>query len=243
MEILTSIKEKFLSKISLIALFAVLLGLVSCATTDDALKKDVETLRQDMAELNRRLSNADVQIEELNNNLLIMQDRLEKVSSGGISTVPKEPLKVVKLVPKEETPPVIVLTPDGGQKKEQALYDEALAKFRQASYDEALSLFLKYREMYQTGDLTDNAIYWSGRVYMEKGEYQKAISTFRQVFDFPETNKGADALLQIALAYEKIGNQVYALDTWQQILYTFPGTEAAEAANRRLSEMKEIPQQ
>jgi len=226
------------------------LWLTACAAeNNDALKKDIEGLKQNVAELNRRLSNADVQIEELNNNLLIMQDRLEKAAGNSTPSVPGEQLKVVKLVPKEEQTPLIVLTPSRtsavkeGSKNGQVLYDEALAKFREAKYNEALSLFTRYRELYHTGDLTDNAIYWSGRVYMEMGEYQKAIGTFMQVFDFPDTNKGADALLQIALAYEKMGNQVYALDTWQQILYTFPGTEAAEVANRRLSEIKEIPQQ
>ncbi len=239
MDILASIEEKIQLKIAFMVAILVLLGISACAT-DEAMQRDVSNLKQQVTELNRRATDADVQIEELNNRLFILQDKIESGRTSHQGALPLEKLKVIKLVPKgnnDNNDKVVA------KSSEQAEYDRAFLAFKEGRLTDSLKMFKRFADVHQTSKLTDNAHYWIGRIYMEQKEYRAAVGSFMRVFDYPWTNKGADALLQIATAYEKIGNQLYAQDTWQQILDIYPVSEAAKIAAGKLSKIKIIPQQ
>lgn len=116
-----------------------------------------------------------------------------------------------------------------------ALYNKAKATLDQGQLPEARRLFEILYKQYPQHDLADNALYWIGESWYAEALWLKAAQTFLKVAkDYPRANKVPDALLKLAMCYDKLGDDKGAQDVLHQLTRQYPDTDAARKALDRL---------
>jgi TolA-binding protein len=86
--------------------------------------------------------------------------------------------------------------------------------------------------------LADNAQYWFAECYYATGQFEQAITEFKKVFAYPETEKDDDAQLKIAYAYFQMGDKPQALMELNKFLTEFPDSELTGQARRKILQIE-----
>lgn len=83
------------------------------------------------------------------------------------------------------------------------------------------------------GDWVDDAMYELGRTYMIQGDYKSCVNTLKKfVKAYPESERYSEALSNIALAYQNMGENGQALAYYKEIIRHAPqSSDAAGAAS------------
>lgn len=114
---------------------------------------------------------------------------------------------------------------------EQADYNAAYALISQRKYDEALSAFNRLIVEHPGGELSGNALYWLGELYLVKEEAERARAQFIQVLDlYPKHAKIPDTLFKLGVTYDRLGDSYRALEYLNQVRAEHPGHKAAVLA-------------
>ena len=114
------------------------------------------------------------------------------------------------------------------------LYEKAqgfLAKGR--DFDKAVELLQILVVRHPEHVLAPNAYYWLGRAYFVRGDFRKASFSFAEGLQkFPKSQKASANLLNLGIAFLKLGKKREACTTWGQLSVTYP--DAPEAIKRRV---------
>jgi tol-pal system protein YbgF len=157
---------------------------------------------------------------------------------------------VAHVVESDSEPPgqSVVLAPEGGssgaettpalseaeKKKMRAIaaaaaeYETALSAVRQKNYAKAEPGLRRFLARHADHPYSDNALYWLGECQFQRGDYAGARDSFANVeARYPSENKVPDALLKLALSYERLGQTDEAKKTFERLLAAHPDTAAA----------------
>jgi len=237
-------------KLIIPCLLSLLLLTNGCSTVKKETKGD--SLRMDLADVKNSLSEINWNVEELNNKLLLLQEKVEanKESVESITgTSPRasksdtiesssddktdksksaeqfnapKDLKVVKLK-----------KPDKAQKNNydsknaDELYSIGQDFFLSGNYEKARQVFSKIFTNHIKHSLADNALYWSGESYYAEQRYEQAIDLFKVVTEkYPTENKAPDAFLKIALSYIELDGDAESKITLNKLIKKYPDSEA-----------------
>lgn len=114
------------------------------------------------------------------------------------------------------------------------LYEKAqgfLAKGK--DFDKAVELLQILVVRHPKHVLAPNAHYWLGRAYFVQGDFRKASFSFAEGLQkFPKSQKASANLLNLGIAFLKLGKKREACTTWGQLSVTYPN--APEAIKRRV---------
>ncbi len=190
-------------------------SLLDLNTTIEQLRAEVarlrgtdEQLQRDVAELQRKQKDVQQGID----------DRLRRM----------EPQKVV-LDGKE-----FVADPE-----ETRLYGEAVGVLRRGDFPGAVDAFGAFQRRYPTSGYGQTATYWLANAYYGKRDYKEAIAAFRTlVSSAPQHPRAAEALLAIANCQIELKDPKAARRTLDELLKSYPGSEAAQAGRERLASLK-----
>ncbi|MBV6333019.1 tol-pal system protein YbgF, partial [Pseudomonas aeruginosa] len=84
-----------------------------------------------------------------------------------------------------------------------------------------------------------NAQYWLGEVNLAKGDLQGAGQAFARVSQsYPSSQKVPDSLYKLADVERRLGNNDKAKGILQQVISQYPGTSAAQLAQRDLKNLR-----
>lgn len=113
----------------------------------------------------------------------------------------------------------------------EQLYAAALASFRAGEHGQAVLEFTDFIARYPRHALAANAQFWIAEAFYIQHDYRQALEEFRKVVAMNgKGGKTPDALLKIGLALRALNETGQAREAWQQILQTYPGSEAARQA-------------
>lgn len=176
-----------------------------------ARQNDIDSLRQEIAELRGQLE------EQLNQ----LQTQEQNVDSRFKQFEPQE------------------VTVDGrkfrADQAEKQKFDGAMSQFRKSDFKAADQSFRDFIKAYPNSPYVQTALYWQGGAQYALGNYKTAISTLQSLVDrFPDTPRKADALLLLGNAQADADNSKAARQTFQRISREHPGTPAASSAKERL---------
>ncbi len=117
--------------------------------------------------------------------------------------------------------------------QEQAAYNDILNLIRQdKAYDQAIDRLYAFISEYPEGDLTVNAYYWLGEVYLVKPQLQQAKQAFSIVATrFADHRKAPDALYKLGVAQARMGDEQEARSTLQSVSGKYPNSNAAQLAS------------
>ncbi len=230
-------------------LLLLLLVISGCADTmgkNEALTQ----LQQDVEELKDRDTRIEARLDELNNKIFLLQDKIEatgkelkSLKSMAVPIKPPEELEVVKVRPEDKGG---VSRPASREKERphkpkispEKLYQKGYSAYLQGRLKDARDAFRRFVKEFPHHPLADNAQYWIGETYYTEKDFENALKEFAKVVDnFPQSNKAPDALLKVAFSFIEMGDRMGAKEALEKLIDTYPGTEATRAGKKRLSEL------
>ncbi|MBD3642019.1 MAG: tol-pal system protein YbgF [Marinobacter sp.] len=121
--------------------------------------------------------------------------------------------------------------------EERKAYNEIQDLIRnQKDYDQAITRLYEFIDQYPEGDLTVNAYYWLGEVYLVKPQLEQAKQAFTIVATrFPDHRKAPDAVYKLGVTLDRLGESDEARRRMQSVVDDYPNSSAAELARKFLS--------
>lgn len=97
-------------------------------------------------------------------------------------------------------------------------YNQAIALIRKDDYAGAEAAFTSFLEQNSEHSLAGNAQYWLGETHYVRGDYPSAASAFLNGYqNYPQSSKGADNLLKLAMTLGRMEQKEEACVTFQQL--------------------------
>lgn len=111
---------------------------------------------------------------------------------------------------------------------EQADFDRAKEAFDSGSFRSAADLFQTYTQTYTAGALTGEAHYLRGQSLAELGETEAAARAYLESFSgSPDGTRAPDALLQLGLELNELGQQPDACAMLDEVTGRYPDSGAS----------------
>lgn len=105
----------------------------------------------------------------------------------------------------------------------------------QKKYDQAITQIYEFLDTYPEGDLTVNAYYWLGEVYLVKPQLEQAKQAFSIVATrFADHRKAADSTYKLGVTLDKLGEKDEANRRMQTVVKNYPASSAAKLAQSYL---------
>ena len=122
--------------------------------------------------------------------------------------------------------------------KEKLYYDAAFDLIKAKDFDKASQAFGAFLRKYPNSQYSGNAQYWLGEVNLAKGDLQGAGQAFAKVSQlYPKHAKVPDSLYKLADVERRLGHTDKVKGILQQVVAQYPGTSAAQLAQRDLQRM------
>lgn len=126
----------------------------------------------------------------------------------------------------------------GDPAKEKLYYDAAFDLIKAKDFDKAAQAFNAFLRKYPNSQYAGNAQYWLGEVNLAKGDLQAAGQAFAKVSQlYPKHNKVPDSLYKLADVERRLGHTDRVKGILQQVVTQYPGTSAAQLAQRDLQKL------
>jgi tol-pal system protein YbgF len=200
-------------------------------------------LNEQIATLQRSLLDLNNQLEQLRGDLAKQRGQGEQVARdvAELQRRQKDMTQGVEERMKKFEPQKVTL--DGksfiADPEERRQYEDALAVFRQGDFTAASSAFGAFLRRWQGGGYTDSATFWLGNAQYGQRSYKDAIASFRTVVkSTPDSPRAPEALLSIANCQIELKDAKAARRTLDELLKTYPQSEAAQAGRERLASLK-----
>jgi len=186
------------------------------------LQNQIEALRADMAKL--RGTN-----EQLAHDLAETQRKLTDQSDQLSSRLkPLEP-QTVSLDGKQ-----FQVDPE-----EKRQYEAAMGMVRRGDFAQASDTLQSFLRRFPASGYADSVTFWIGNAQYGNRQYKDAIATFKAfVASRPDHPRAADAMLALANCQIELKDNKGAKKTLQDLIKTYPGSEAAQAAKERAAALK-----
>jgi tol-pal system protein YbgF len=230
----------------------------------EQLKTEFETYSQ---ELRKQSASLRVAIEEMNEDIRILNGRLEEMeyalkqqqqNAADLETSREEKLsrltqsveqnadrlnrmeQYLNLESSKKRAAVVAPTaPAKKPSSEDEVYRSAKQAFDQGNFDAARQGFQEFIKRYPNSKNADNAQFWIGEIYYREKWYEKAILEYQNVIEnYPKGNKVPAALLKQGLAFSNIGDTANAKLILQELNRKYPKSNEARVAAEKLKTLK-----
>jgi tol-pal system protein YbgF len=122
--------------------------------------------------------------------------------------------------------------------KEKLYYEAAFDLIKAKDFDKASQAFTAFLRKYPNSQYAGNAQYWLGEVNLAKGDLQGAGQAFAKVSqNYPKHAKVPDSLYKLADVERRLGHTDKVKGILQQVVAQYPGTSAAQLAQRDLQRL------
>ena len=110
-------------------------------------------------------------------------------------------------------------------------YRDAYQLVKDKQFERAVDALHAYIEKYPEGELTGNAYYWLGEVYLVLPQLKQAQQSFDIVVKtFPGHRKVADAMFKLAVAYDRLQDPANSEKYLKKVQQQFPSSTASKLA-------------
>ena len=122
---------------------------------------------------------------------------------------------------------------------EKRQYDESIAAVRKGEFDRATVLLTTMLRRWPGSGSRESALFWLGNAQYGRRNYPEAITAFRTlVSTTPDSPKAPEALLAIANCQAELKDTKAARKTIEELVKSYPKSEAAQAGRERLVSMR-----
>ncbi len=118
-------------------------------------------------------------------------------------------------------------------------FEAALALFRSGSFTESQTAFTRFAGQYPRSGYLPSARFWLGNAQYANRDYKGAIGNFKTLLaNTPNHARAPEAALSIANCQLELKETKGARKTLEDLVKTYPQSEAALAAKERLASLK-----
>jgi tol-pal system protein YbgF len=200
------------------------------------LADQIDQLKRSILDLNNQLEqvrgdNAKLrgQNEQLARDLSEVQRKQKDIQSGVDDRLRKFEPQKVSLDGKEFS-----VEPD-----EKRSYDEAMELLRKSDFAGTANALTAFRKRWPSSGYNESALFWLGNAQYGVRQYKEAITSFRTLVGAaPDNAKAPEAMLAIANCQAELKDAKGARKTIDELIKTYPKSEAAQAGRERLASLK-----
>ena len=186
------------------------------------LQSQIENLRRDMAQLTGYKEQLEREVSEL--------QRRQKDLATGLDE------RLSKFEPVQVQLDGLEFTADPAEKQD---FEAALQLFRSGDFPGARKAFANFVNTYASSGYMPSARFWLGNTQYAGRDYKEAIANFRSMLkSAPQHARAADAALAIANCQLELKETKNAVKTLQDLVSSYPDSEAATTAKERLQRLK-----
>jgi len=206
----------------------------------------IQQLQQTVRELQGQVEEQGYQIErlqqqgrdryvDLDQRLLDLAKKLEE--RGGSAPDPSPAGASAGSGEQEKTPTKAYRPPEPDEKQ---AYNEIISLIREEkAYDAAIGRLYEFIDKYPEGDLTVNAYYWLGEVYLAKPQLEQAKQAFTIVATrYADHRKAPDAIYKLGVTLNRLGETQEARRRMESVVNKYPESGAAKLAQDFLDDNK-----
>ena len=125
---------------------------------------------------------------------------------------------------------------DPAEKRE---YEAAMGVFRKAVFVAAQNSFIGFLQRYPNTAYLPSVLFWLGNAQYANKDYAGAVVNFKRMLSLvPKHVRASEATLAIANCQIELKDLKLARKTLEDLVKTYPDSEAAQAAKERLAKMK-----
>lgn len=122
---------------------------------------------------------------------------------------------------------------------ERAAYRQAFDLMEARQFEESVREFNRLIVDYPNGQLTPNAFYWLGELYLLNDDTEQARQSFAQVINiYPDHPKIADTLYKLGIVYHRLGDTSRSIQYFDRVQADYPASSAAGLAANYASEIR-----
>jgi tol-pal system protein YbgF len=210
--------------------------LADLSSSNGKLSEQVATLQRSLLELNSQLETMRADMARLRGNdeqLLRDLSELQRVQKDANQNFDD---RLRKMEPQ-------TVTLDGSEfvasPAERRAYDDAIALLRGGDFAAAADALAQFQVRYPKSGYTASVRFWQGNALYGKRDYKGAIDAFREmVAGAPNHPKAPEALLALANSQAEMKDAKGARKTIDQLLKSYPQSEAAAAGKNRLASLR-----
>ncbi|MDH4567671.1 tol-pal system protein YbgF [Pseudomonas sp. BN414] len=205
----------------------------------------LQQMQEEIARLRGMLEEQQYEIQRLKQESLERYQDLDRRLSGGAAAgAPAAPNSPAAGAPAANGAPAApaqqpaASSEPGDPAKEKLYYDAAFDLIKAKDFDKASQAFTAFLRKYPNSQYAGNAQYWLGEVNLAKGDLQGASQAFARVGQaYPQHPKVPDSMYKLADVEQRLGNTDKAKSILQQVISQFPGSSAAQLAQRDLQRL------
>jgi tol-pal system protein YbgF len=182
-----------------------------------------------LAQLNQQVATLRGQNEDLANQVSTLQKQ-QKDYYGDLDT------RLKKLEPQQATVDGVQGTVQPG---ETDAFNQASQQFRNGDYKGAAASFRDFIAKYPQSPYQPTAQYWLGNALYALRDYKGSTDVWQNIVrTYPQHPRAPEALLAIANNQLELGQKSLARKTLQQIVSQYAGSDVAQSAQSKLSQIK-----
>lgn len=222
-------------------------GAAAPVTAQGMLFNQLQQMQQEIAQLRGTLEEQQNEIQRLKQESLDRYQDLDKRLSGGAAgAAVNQNSSTAGAINASGTP----TPPAAGQAqtpasnepadpaKEKLFYEAAFDLIKVKDFDKANQAFAAFLRKYPDSQYAGNAQYWLGEVNLAQGDLQGAGQAFARVSQtYPSHTKVPDSLFKLADVEQRLGNSDKAKGILRQVIAQYPGSSAAQLAQRDLQRL------
>ena len=220
-------------------------GVQTPSSPQAQLFNQLQQMQQEIAQLRGMVEEQQNQIQRLQQEgLERYQDLDQRLSSGAApaqNSIPAGAIDAsgVPTAPPAQAPAAQQASAEPADPaKEKLYYDAAFDLIKAKDFDKAAMAFNGFLNRYPNSQYAGNAQYWLGEVNLAKGDLQAAGQAFAKVSQaYPAHAKVPDSLFKLADVERRLGQNDKARAILQQVISQFPGSSAAQLAQRDLQRL------
>ncbi|HSR53318.1 MAG TPA: tetratricopeptide repeat protein [Acidobacteriota bacterium] len=188
-----------------------------------AMRNRAQQQEQQSAEWREAFQRLVVKIDDTNNRIAALQQKLDE-SQMKIQSVRN-------------------VTPDiGGSAEPDRVYGAAYNDYIMGNYELAIAAFRDFLTSFPDSEYSDNAAYYLGVSHMEQGRCPAAVQAFQEVINlYPGGDKLVPSRYKMALCQEQLGRRDEAIETFKDLIELHPDSPEAALAKNELERLG-VPQ-
>jgi len=123
--------------------------------------------------------------------------------------------------------------------EERNQYEAAMGLLRRGEFDDAGAAYQGFLKRFPASGYSDTVRFWLGNAQYGQRQYREAVATFKAFLSGnPSHPRAAEAALALANCQIELKDLKAGRRSLEDVLKTYPGTEAAQAAKERLASLK-----
>ena len=186
------------------------------------LQSNIDKLQQEIAHVN---GDKDLMARQLSQTQMMIKDQAQVLEN-----------RLSKFEPQKVSLDGVEFAAEPSEMRE---YDNALAVFKKADYAGAVLAFTDFSRRYPSSGFSALVLYWLGTAQYASRDFKGAIQTFKALGTAaPNHPKVPDSELLSASCQVELKDIKGARKTLEELIKTFPQSDAAQTARDRLTKLK-----